>query len=194
MAIVRICSVDGCGKPCKSRERCAAHHWRWRKHGDPLGGRSTERGDLPAFLVKALVAETDDCIFWPYTRGSNGYGIIRIDGRRKVVSRIVCERAHGDPPTLKHQAAHSCGRGHEGCINPRHLRWATRIENEADKLIHGTHRRGQRQHSAKLTEFDVIDIRRRAAAGETQRAIASEFGVGQQTVSGIVRREKWAWL
>ena len=33
-----MCTVDGCGRPHRSRGWCAAHYARWVKHGDPLVG------------------------------------------------------------------------------------------------------------------------------------------------------------
>lgn len=29
------CKIDGCDKRARGRGWCAAHYWRWRKHGDP---------------------------------------------------------------------------------------------------------------------------------------------------------------
>jgi len=90
-------------------------------------------GKALAFIETALTQETDECIIWPFTNHTNGYPSI---GHGRHVNRVVCERAYGKPPSLKHQAAHSCGV--KLCINKRHVRWATRAENEADKLKHGT--------------------------------------------------------
>lgn len=90
-------------------------------------------------------------------------------------------------------AAHSCGRAGDGCVNPRHLRWATRAENMADKLLHGTDNRGERNALAKLNEDDIRSIR--AASGrEPQAATAKRFDVDQSTISLIQRRLSWGWL
>lgn len=51
---------------------------------------------------------------------------------------------------------------------------------------------GERNGAAKLTETDVRAIRRRHTEGHTQSAIGKVFGVSQQTVGRIVRRERWA--
>jgi hypothetical protein len=65
--------------------------------------------------------------------------------------RLMCQLAHGDPPTPDHIAAHSCGRGHEGCVNPNHLSWKTYSENELDKRVHGTTRNPWWGKKGKLT-------------------------------------------
>lgn len=191
MATKRICSIPNCGKRHKAHGWCSSHYHRYRVHGDPNGGE-TAWGEAQAFLESVLADRTDECISWPFSTNVHGRPKVFADGRVRTAARVVCERVHGIPPTPEHEAAHSCGSG--GCVNPRHLRWATRAENEADKLDHGTHNRGEQHNMVKLKESDVIDIRRRVAAGESQRAIAREYRLGQPTVSKIVRRERWAWL
>jgi hypothetical protein len=36
MAVIRICSIKGCGGPYYCRNYCCKHYYRWKKHGDPL--------------------------------------------------------------------------------------------------------------------------------------------------------------
>jgi hypothetical protein len=45
--------------------------------------------------------------------------------------------------------------------------------------------------TSKLTEEAVIEIRRRAKAGEAGIHLAKEFGVGRITVSDIINRKTW---
>lgn len=138
-----ICMIDGCERPRrnKSSEWCNSHWMRWYRHGDPLAGRS-ENGEPHQFLADhVLPYRGDACIDWPYACDGHGYARINSAGKIRLVTRIVCEDVNGPPPTLDHQAAHSCGRGNQGCVTPRHLRWATQSENEADKYTHGTRKR-----------------------------------------------------
>lgn len=193
MATKRICSITGCDKPHVARGWCNAHHKRWRRHGDPIAGK-TPYGEPHAFFEQALIADTTECINWPFAKTSDGRSQIWVNGRLRLAARIICERAYGTPPTPQHEAAHSCGNGHQGCINPKHLRWATRAENQSDRIIHNTHNRGERNGQAKLTESDVLNIRRRVSLGETQAAMARYYGVGETTIGHIVRGESWAWF
>ncbi len=71
------------------------------------------------------------------------------------------------------------------------LAWGTRSENSQDKLLHGTDSRGERSGLAKLTAVDVLEIRRRAANGESYADIAKAFLVHASSVSLIVRRKRW---
>ncbi len=36
MAELKVCSIEGCGKPVSKRGYCNAHFLRWKRHGDPL--------------------------------------------------------------------------------------------------------------------------------------------------------------
>lgn len=131
-----LCSIEGCDRPIYSRKFgwCGAHYRRGLRHGDPLVGR-THDGEPHRFLAEEVIPYSGEkCLDWPYARDGRGYARIRLDGKARLVSRVVCEHAYGAPPTSDHQAAHSCGRGQFGCVTPSHLRWATQSENEADKI------------------------------------------------------------
>jgi hypothetical protein len=51
--------------------------------------------------------------------------------------------------------------------------------------------RSKRRAGAKLRPRQVLTIRRRLAAGETQAAIAADFGITKENVSAINRRLTW---
>lgn len=189
-----ICSVPSCGKHVIARGLCSTHYWRWWKHGDPMKLLKRQQGDAARFVFEqALNHAGDDCLIWPFNRNCHGYAYVGIEGRKRIVSRMVCEIVHGEPASPDMEAAHTCGRGADGCVAPNHLRWATHIENEADKGVHGTKNIGGRNGGAKIAEAEVREIL--ALAGSTsQKALASRYGISQQTVSKIVRREKWGWL
>jgi hypothetical protein len=162
---------------------------------DVLGRAITPHGAPDEFLQAVILSsDTNECIRWPYAVDGGGYGQIRRNGRKELVHRIVCEKVHGPSPSSEHLATHTCGRGHEGCCSPLHLVWGTVVENAADRIKHGTHCRGERQWAAKLTAGDVIEIKRLAAGGMSQSAIANLFSVGQQQISAIILKKKWAWL
>lgn len=112
------------------------------------------------------------------------------DGQTMAPSRVMCIKVYGPPPTPLHECAHSCGKGHEGCVAPRHLRWATPKENQMDRVLHGTDSRGEKSVSAVLRASEVNEIRRRYVWGKGT-SLAAEYGVTQATVSAIVRGKTW---
>lgn len=168
------------------------HYRRLLKHGDPLCG-GTLHGDPMRFIHEVALRHTsEDCLLWPYAR-SVGYGQLRVDGKHIRAHRYICELVHGAPPTPEHEAAHSCGNGDDGCIAPGHLDWKTHAENEADKLVHGTHSRGERHGHATLTEPEARQIL--ALKGiVSQRKLGDRFGVSHQTIGKIHAGENWSWL
>lgn len=189
----KTCPIPDCGKPQRTRGYCESHYRRLLKSGDPLGGGTTPGEPMRYFNEVVLKHHGDECLAWPYGKGSDGYGMIWHGGRSNKVHRLVCEEVNGPPPTPEHQAAHSCGKGREGCCAPGHLVWKTPVENWADKLIHGTHNRGDRNAQAKLAIEQVKEIR--ALRGvETQKSLAARFGIAPTTVWDIQVGRKWSWL
>jgi hypothetical protein len=188
------CEAVGCDKPVFRRCLCAAHYSRLLRHGDIEATAKPANGDILTWLEDRHLHIGEECLAFPFLRNGNGYGRVTYGGQRIGAHRAMCILAHGEPPTPKHEAAHSCGKGHEGCVNPGHLRWATRVENLADRVEHNGGNRGSRHGNAKLSAEVVIAIRRRLAAGEAQASIAVDCQIEQSTVSKINRRVLWGWL
>ena len=137
------------------------------------------------------------------TRGhlhkSTGYLRITIRGRDRGTRQtphvhvLICEAFHGPRPTIQHEAAH--GNGDRQDNRASNLRWATKLENERDKVEHGNSLRGTKHPLSKLTAPMVVQMRSEyAMGGITQRQLARRYGIGQAQVSEIVRRRAWAWL
>lgn len=191
MANSSLCSIPDCGKPRTTRGLCHAHYQRWRKTGSTDGPIRISPNEAARYLNDTVLPyDADDCLIWPFARYSNGYAVIRHSGRNRIVSRLVCSEVHGEPLSPDHEAAHSCGNGKGGCVNPRHLSWKTRRENEDDKLEHGTRVHGEQQGQAKLTDAAVYEIRQMAPSTK-QVELASRFGVSRAAIAKVIRRETW---
>lgn len=160
----------------------------------PHGRPAATRGEARRFLLDAFVYEGDDCLIWPFNRDDKGYATTKWKGRSARAYRVVCEAAHGAPPTDEHEAAHSCGKGHLGCIAKGHLRWATHLENHGDRIEHGTNNRGESNGNALLNEFSVRRIRELMKEGSRSDDVGAQFGVSRATVNAIVRGENWSWV
>jgi hypothetical protein len=145
------------------------------------------------FLEKSLAHDDDkSCLIWPYYFDKVG-ARISVDGVCNSVCRIVCERIYGAPPSPKYQVAHSCGKAHLGCVNPHHLRWDTPKGNNADKLLHGTHNRGERHALHILTEQDVFEIRK-LEMRMSNVEIGRLFGVTDGAIRCVLSGRTWGWL
>lgn len=192
MAKHKICAVEGCGNPHHARGFCGKHNYKFVKYGDPLAGRtSASPGEPLRWIEQNAGHDGDGCLPWPFEVARCGYGVVKHNGKKRVASRVMCEFAHGLPPSQGLDAAHSCH--NPPCCNPKHLRWATRRENNDDKIENGTAMRGEKVVFAKLTERAVLEIR--ALDGVVaQQDIAEKFGVNATAVSRIINRKRWGWL
>lgn len=210
------CSIDGCGKPVKARGWCSADYEHWRQYGTPHRPPVVPIVDLPgerwlpvvdwedlyevssAARVRSLPRRGGrnrtygGGILAPHA-GDNGYLWVRLfrggRGVSKRIHKLVADAFLGPcPPGC--EVLH----GPNGILDNSvtNLSYGTPVENAADQLRDGTRILGVKMHSAKLTEADVIEIRRRHANGEAgYRALGREYGVDQGQIRLIVKRKNW---
>lgn len=129
----------------------------------------------------ALPYQHDACLIWPFGRLRDGYGTLGREGKNLRAHRYICTLVYGEPPTPEHHAAHSCGRGHDGCVSPNHLRWATPSENFKE---------GQKHLRRKLTVDQVIEIRGLKGLERVQDT-AERFGVTECNIRKIQAGKLW---
>lgn len=189
----RKCDIGGCTKPHFARGLCSAHYTRNRRYGDPHIRLAATKGEPMQWLLEHVKHNGDGCLIWPFAT-ARGYGVVQVDDRQVVACRVMCEILHGEAPTPLHEVAHSCGKGHLGCINPKHLRWDTRAGNHADKKLHGTHLQGEAIRSHKLTEAEVREIKQLRASGMGIKELSSLFAVSRSAISKINVGKMWAWV
>lgn len=145
------------------------------------------KGEAHKWLLAHVDYQGDDCLKWPFGGDpKSGRGVLQHNGVRGWAHRWMCRLAHGEPPTPKHTAAHECGKGHEGCINPRHLIWKTQAENNADCARHGTSPKHFDGSQGRLTSPQVEEIRG-ARGSRTMRELAATFDVSEGTINDIWR-------
>jgi hypothetical protein len=180
-----VCSIEGCERPASGRGWCAAHYYHWRRYGDPLHAPYGSADDR--FWSK--VDRAHSCWIWRAACRGDGYGAFSVKGRQIAAHRYSYEVHHGEIPQGM-VVMHTCDR--PTCVNPAHLRLATNAENAADSARKARRPRGSRQHAAKLTEGQVLDLRARyAAGGVSQKELAAEYGVSHALVSNIITRRIW---
>lgn len=135
----------------------------------------------------------------------DGYVSFTLHDRGRQASRLghhlVCEAFLGPRPSHSHHACHNDGVKTNNALN--NLRWATPVENNADKLRHGTVLCGDKHPArlnpgylplgeahkmAKLTDGAVREIR---SDNRKQSEIAKDHGVSQTLISQVKRRLIW---
>jgi hypothetical protein len=138
-----------------------------------------------AFIDAAMQQDTDECILWPFAvRKSSGYGAhsFYFEGKNTNIDvhRYVCARVNG-PARKGEEAAHSCGQ--KLCINRRHIRWATHLENMNDAKAHQTLKGGGRGRQ----RFFAAELRDLRTSGASHIALGAKYGV-EPAYIGKLRR------
>lgn len=183
------CAVETCDRRVRRNGLCELHDSRLKRTGttdDPPKKTLADR-----FWAKVDRRAPNEC--WPWTAAVNehGYGVMRPEGRRSgptvKAHRVSLMLAGVDIGGLV--IRHSCD--NPPCVNPAHLSVGTKADNSADMVSRDRHARGSRSGTSKLTEAQVVDIRRRAAAGELHRVLATEYGVSRPTITQIVSGRTW---
>lgn len=187
MTSERICCVEGCDKPIKTRERCNAHYLAAWRRGEITRVQAV-RGAGRIFIRQALLMETGECIIWPFGRSHDGYPVINMDGVSMHGHRYVCAQAHGHPPDGM-LALHSCHT--PACVNKRHLRWGTPMDNINDRKSSPRRPVGIRGPSARLTVQQVREMRA-IYPRQSMQELGDHYGVTRATVHRIIHRRSWS--
>ena len=144
-------------------------------------------GKAVAWLRAHVDYDGEGCLPWPFCL-CNGYGHFGHEGENHYAHRFMCTLVKGPPPTPFHEAAHSCGRGDQGCVHPQHLDWKTTSGNQLDRALHGT--KNSWAARGKLTPEEAAQIR--ALKGQkTQQEIAAMFGISRSQVSWVMTGKAW---
>jgi len=134
----------------------------------------------------AHISNHSEC--WPVHRniGKDGYGILRVNGRKERAHRMMFELYFPNVPAPV--VRHKCN--NPGCINPAHLREGTPHDNAIDRMLskRGGDLRGEHNGRAKLTDSQVREIRASKATGAE---LARRFGISKVMACRIQRGEAW---
>jgi hypothetical protein len=187
---MKTCSVSGCDRQHVARGLCGAHYQRLRTKGR-IERVNAPEGACLEWLLEHVKYDEEACLIWPFKANAGGYPLIWLDGKLQRAHRYMCELAHGPSPSSASHAAHTCGRGSNGCIAPNHLQWKTPSQNEDDKVTHGTSNRGERHGMAKLTAADANII---AQDGRHPKLLAKIFGCSETTIYDIRSGKSWSHL
>jgi hypothetical protein len=75
--------------------------------------------------------------------------------------------------------------GNKNNIAFDNLEWTTHAENQQHAIATGLSPTGEKHHSAKLTDTQIQEIRKRRSVGEPIKKLGEEFGVHQGHISKI---------
>jgi hypothetical protein len=193
---MKICSVKGCDKIHKALSFCGMHYFRWHRHKDINYQRQPPK--IKESLLERLMKYTEisvdpnDCWIWTGTKDSGGYGRIKVSTGKSDSAHRVSYQIHNNKliPIDMH-CCHSCDR--PDCINPSHLWIGTRSDNMQDKIKKGRcyDYKGRNNPRVKLTEKNVIDIKKRLSLGDNHTNIAKNFNVSKSHITNINIGNSW---
>jgi hypothetical protein len=164
--------------------------------------------DRERFWAKIKIGTEAECWLWTGFTNEHGYGQFGYgpfkQQRIYKAHRVAYLLGYGIDPGEKF-VCHACDQ--PLCCNPAHLWLGDAASNNQDSARKGRKpvgenhpnrvhpenmARGERHGHAKLTEADVIEMRRLRATGEwTTKALAAKFGVCRPVVSVIINRKAW---
>lgn len=121
----------------------------------------------------------------------NGYLIVHLckNGKRHAlyIHKLVAEAFIPNPnnhPIVNHK------NGDKTRCDISNLEWSTYSENNQHAYDTGLKPRGEGQYKAKLTENDVVQIRKQGKTG-TFESIAQQYGVSKATIRDVLSHKTW---
>ena len=129
-----------------------------------------------------------------FGKDQTGYPTVMLSKDRKrkpfTVHRLVAVAFHGHKRNALHiEVAHLDG----DMANPRadNLKWVSKVENRAHRLLHGTHDAGEQNSGAKLTVEAVREIRSYPPYRIDMKELAHRFGVSRHTIDSVRKGQTW---
>lgn len=186
------CGVQECSSPRHAKGYCRRHYERYTKHGTteerPRYAPTKSLADKLAEGTPTGLPDTE-CWEWTKTRDAEGYGRITRAGGVYRAHRVSYEHANDTKIPTGLMIRHMCD--NPPCVNPGHLKTGSNLDNMRDRADRGRSAKGEASGQSKLTEAEVLCIRKMYADGSTGVALAKEFGIEPATVSQIVLRKTW---
>lgn len=147
------------------------------------------------FWTKVDKSSQTGCWEWRANKNNKGYGLFRPGGTlpKRLAHRLAYEDARGHTIPKGRLVLHSCD--NPSCVNPAHLRLGSHKDNVAD--MDARRRRvapglqGETVPTSKLTEQQVIALRRDYVSGVPFEDIARRYGISKKSVTDYTSGRSW---
>lgn len=154
--------------------------------------------DMRTVFYSKITKDASGCWLWNGVLDKKGYGRIFVNRKRYFAHRLSWIVHNGEIPQGMY-ILHKCD--NPTCVNPDHLFIGTQKDNVDDCIEKGRRKHvaeslcriyGSKNGGARLTENDVIEIKKRLSVGEQQKRLAIEYGVGRATIWDIAHGKTWS--
>jgi hypothetical protein len=147
---------------------------------------------LERLLNKVIINDVTDCWEWQGGKNNIGYGLMRDEKRMRTIHRVSYEEHSQTKIPAGMSVMHSCD--NRICVNPLHLVLGTHKTNCSDKVAKGRQAKGEIIGNSKFKNWQVLIIKMRINAGETNSQLAKEFDVSSMCISRIRSGKTWRHL
>lgn len=146
------------------------------------------------FWEKVNIKSDLECWEWEGSKYYNGYGQFYKSPTKIVAHRMAYELTYGNIRNKKLLVCHKCD--NRGCVNPNHLFLGTHKDNLADMYRknrqNNADTRGIKNGRAKLTDNDIINIRKTYIRGQiSAKKLGEKYGISETTCLRIINRQGW---
>jgi hypothetical protein len=179
--------------------KATPHLWlsRWvasvlRRGGEPLC-LLLESTSFPDERERFWIAHYREagCKLTNLTDGGGGaLGCPASDEARAKMSARAIGRRHSEAAKAK-MSEKATGRRHSDAARAKMSQSKTGMKRQPFRRVDPS-KRGAGNPKAKLTEAQVIEIRRRYDSGEPRRAVARDYGITRNTARLIALRQLWS--
>jgi hypothetical protein len=194
------CSVTNCTNKYRAIGLCGSHWKIFKKYGSATpvcfcGELSQTNGGnrqgsqlckrhtlLNRFWENVDVKSDEECWNWTAAKTTAGYGVIYWNSENTYAHRLSIEISGRTIPEGFH-ACHKCD--NPSCVNPKHLFAGTAADNAKDKMSKNRQTYGEQHYNSKLSNYDIMNIRKLLKQGVSPSDLALQFNVGQTHISRI---------
>lgn len=118
-----------------------------------------------------------------------GYYYVSVASKKKIKAHRAVLMTFDRLPNPGEEGSHLNNNRRDNRIE--NLKWETRQENSNRRYEHGTICHGEKGGLAKLTNAQVLEIRKLRKEGRTLVSLAKEFFVSHCLISAICLRKIW---
>jgi hypothetical protein len=138
------------------------------------------------------INQSTGCWEWKGAKDRKGYASLSIDGKQVKAHRQSYMQLVGPIPEGM-MICHKCD--NPSCINPEHLFAGTALDNSRDCISKGRQKPiGEKSFTAKLTDSEVLRIRKELASGAQKKHLGKKFGVSARAIFKIANGDTWKHL